>query len=53
MKSAWVEAKRGKVKVEQVVGWYDVWTGDLPLAKFTLKVVESVDGLDVSKLLDL
>lgn len=26
------------------MGWYDVWTGDLPFSKFTLKVVECEDG---------
>jgi hypothetical protein len=44
MNSAWIETKRRKVKVERVVGWFDVWTGDLPFAKFTLKVVENVEG---------
>jgi len=44
MDSGWIQSKRRKVKIERVVGWYDVWTGDLPFAKFSLKVVECVDG---------
>ncbi len=35
---------RRLAKIEKVVGWYDVWTGDLPFSKFTLKVVACVDG---------
>ncbi len=44
MESGWYNLKRRKTKVDRVVGWYDVWTGDLPFAKFTVKVIESADG---------
>ena len=44
LESSWIKTRRRQVKVEKVVGWCDVWTGDLPFAKFTLRVVENVTG---------
>ncbi len=44
MESGWYPTARRLAKIEKVVGWYDVWTGDLPFSKFTLKVVACVDG---------
>ena len=44
LESSWIKTRRRQVKVEKVVGWYDVWTGDLPFAKFTLRVVENTTG---------
>jgi|GEM_PF-2019214 hypothetical protein len=44
LESGWIKTRRRQVKIEKVVGWYDVWTGDLPFAKFTLRVVENESG---------
>jgi hypothetical protein len=44
LESGWIKTRRRQVKVEKVVGWYDVWTGDLPFAKFTLRVVANESG---------
>jgi len=44
LESGWLKTRRRQVKVEKVVGWYDAWTGDLPFAKFTLRVVENDTG---------
>lgn len=44
MKSGRYETSIRAFKIERVVGWYDIWTGDLPFSQFTLKVVECEDG---------
>ena len=39
MVSKWLKGKRRKYQIEKVIGWYNVWTEDLPFALLTLKVI--------------
>lgn len=43
MKSGWYSTDTRSFKIESVVGWYDIWTGDLPFSHFTAKVVQKVE----------
>ena len=43
MKSGWYTTDIRSFKIESIVGWYDIWTGDLPSSQITAKVVQTVD----------